>query len=117
VRAYERALRCSDVSAVMSEKAKNKDLPGRAGRAASGAAQDGHHAERGGATFDAERRFGCLGDPRAAIEQFGEKEIAEVGRCAAADGCQDRRIRGAALGRTPGDFVGEIACEGAPIQV
>ena len=97
----------------MSEKTENKDLPGRGGGAASGAAQDGHHAKRGGATPDAKRRFARLGDPHAAIKQFGEKEIAEVGWCTAVDGRQDRRARGTALGGTPGDVVGEIACEGA----
>jgi creatinine amidohydrolase/Fe(II)-dependent formamide hydrolase-like protein len=113
----QRALRRSNVSVVMSEKAENKDLPGRGSRAASEAAQDGHHAERGGATPDAERRFGRLGDPHAASKQFGEKEIAEVDRCTTVDGRQDRRTRGAALGGTPGDVLGEITCEGAPIQV
>jgi hypothetical protein len=101
----------------MSEKAENENLPGRGGWVASSATQDGHHAERGGATLDAERRFGRLGDPHAAIKEFGEKEIAEVGRCAAGDGRQDRRTRGAAFGGTPGDVVREIACESAPIQV
>jgi hypothetical protein len=101
----------------MSEEAENQDLSGRAGLAASRAAQHGLHAERGGATLDAEGRFGCVGDPRATIEQFGEKDLAEVGRRAAADGSQDRRTQGALLGHSPGDVVGKIACEAAPVLV
>jgi hypothetical protein len=83
--------------------------------AASRAAHDGLHAERGGATLRCGAVLRLSRDPRATIEQFGEKDLAEVGRCAAADGCQDRRTQGALLGHAPADVVGKILREGAPV--